>query len=190
VLVDLAALERINLRAGHVHRGGRTWCAVRHDAGGAPEALHVTTAHRAHLDRIALPTIGRLALERVALSDMCTAAVRPGSLHTAIVHHTVEADDFAGFLARHRPSFGGRRMAETAALLTDRVLPAVPLRQWVLSLPFPLRLLLAVNPAALTGVLDHSITDRIAVGPCAGRKALTTAWPWPYSWVCCPCGWG
>jgi hypothetical protein len=37
------------------------------------------------------------------------------------------------------PSCGGRRMADTAARLVDRVLPEVPLRQWVLSLPFALR---------------------------------------------------
>jgi hypothetical protein len=32
-------------------------------------------------------------------------------------------------------SCGARRMAETAALLADEVLPERPLRQWVLSLP-------------------------------------------------------
>jgi hypothetical protein len=37
------------------------------------------------------------------------------------------------------PSCGGRRMADTAAYLVDRVLPVVPVRQWVLSLPFALR---------------------------------------------------
>ncbi len=41
------------------------------------------------------------------------------------------------------PSCGGRRMAERAAHLVDHVLPAVPMRQWVLSLPFRLRYLLA-----------------------------------------------
>ncbi len=30
-------------------------------------------------------------------------------------------------------------MADTAAHLVDRVLPEVPVRQWVLSLPFSLR---------------------------------------------------
>lgn len=34
------------------------------------------------------------------------------------------------------PSCLGRRMAETAANLVEHVLPAVPLRQWVLTLPF------------------------------------------------------
>jgi hypothetical protein len=51
------------------------------------------------------------------------------------------------------PSCGGRRMAETAALLADEVLPERPLRQWVLSLPFALRFLLATDPDSLTLVL-------------------------------------
>ena len=38
-----------------------------------------------------------------------------------------------------RPSCGGRRMADTAARLVDLVLPWVPVRHWVLSLPFALR---------------------------------------------------
>jgi hypothetical protein len=52
-----------------------------------------------------------------------------------------------------RISGGGRRMAETAALLADGVLPERPLRQWVLSLPFALRFLLATDPDSLTLVL-------------------------------------
>ncbi|MGC4054279.1 MAG: hypothetical protein QM757_34775 [Paludibaculum sp.] len=44
-------------------------------------------------------------------------------------------------------------MAETAALLADEVLPERPLRQWVLSLPYALRFLLATDPDALTLVL-------------------------------------
>lgn len=41
-------------------------------------------------------------------------------------------------------------MAETAALLADEVLSERPLGQWVLSLPFALRFLLAAKPAVLT----------------------------------------
>ena len=37
------------------------------------------------------------------------------------------------------PSCGGRRMADTAAHLADRVFPVVPVRQWVLTLPYALR---------------------------------------------------
>jgi len=43
-------------------------------------------------------------------------------------------------------------MCNTAAHLTDRVFPDVPIRQWVLSVPFELRLLLARNAAALSAV--------------------------------------
>lgn len=50
------------------------------------------------------------------------------------------------------PSCNARRMADTAARLVDRVLPDVRLRQWVLSLPFELRLTLAKNPEALSAV--------------------------------------
>jgi hypothetical protein len=46
----------------------------------------------------------------------------------------------------HRTTCGARRMAETAALLVDDVLPQQPVRQWVLSLPFALRYLLATRP--------------------------------------------
>jgi len=41
------------------------------------------------------------------------------------------------------PTCGGRRMAERAAHLIDHVLPDAPIRQWVLSLPYRLRYLLA-----------------------------------------------
>ena len=46
----------------------------------------------------------------------------------------------------------GRRMADTAAHLVDRVFPYVPVRQWVISLPFKLRYRLAWNPSLLTAV--------------------------------------
>jgi hypothetical protein len=51
------------------------------------------------------------------------------------------------------PSCESRRMADTAAHLVDRVLPVVPYRQWVLSLPIPVRLLLAREPALLSKTL-------------------------------------
>jgi hypothetical protein len=51
------------------------------------------------------------------------------------------------------PSCGGRRMADTAAQLVDRVLPEVPVRQWVLSLPFALRYRLAFDGPLTSAVL-------------------------------------
>ena len=44
-------------------------------------------------------------------------------------------------------------MAEAAALLSDDVFPDVPLRQWVISFPFPLRYLFAAHPQAMGKVL-------------------------------------
>jgi hypothetical protein len=44
-------------------------------------------------------------------------------------------------------------MVESAAGLVDHVLPHVPIRQWVLSFPWPLRLLFAARPDLLTRVL-------------------------------------
>ena len=66
------------------------------------------------------------------------------------------AEKLVAFSCKKRgfcPSCGARRMAETAALLADEVLPERPLRQWVLSLPIALRFLLATDPAALTLLL-------------------------------------
>ena len=45
-------------------------------------------------------------------------------------------------------------MAQTAAHLFDHVIPHVPVRQWVLSMPIPLRLLLAAQPELVTPVLQ------------------------------------
>ncbi len=52
------------------------------------------------------------------------------------------------------PSCGARRMAETAAHLIDHVIPRVPVRQWVLSFPIPLRLLFATHPQLLAPVMQ------------------------------------
>ena len=48
---------------------------------------------------------------------------------------------------------GGRRMADTAAHLVDRVLPEVPIRQWVLTLPYPLHYRCAWNARLTSEVL-------------------------------------
>lgn len=51
------------------------------------------------------------------------------------------------------PRCGARRMAESAALLFDEVLPEQPMRRWVLSFPFPLRFLFASRPEIMVQVL-------------------------------------
>lgn len=55
------------------------------------------------------------------------------------------------------PSCLARFMNETAILLTERVLPPVPLRQWVLSVPPPLRYLLAYNKELLGEVVSTHV---------------------------------
>jgi ribosomal protein S27E len=65
-------------------------------------------------------------------------------------------EKFVAFSCKRRgfcPSCGARRMVESAALLVNEVLPAVPMRQWVLSVPFPLRFLFASDPASMSECL-------------------------------------
>lgn len=69
------------------------------------------------------------------------------------------------------PSCAGRRMANEAAPLVDRVLPAVPVRQWVLSLPFELRTLAAFDAKVLTA-LSRIFAE--AVGQWYRRRAEHT----------------
>jgi hypothetical protein len=51
------------------------------------------------------------------------------------------------------PSCGGRRMTERAAHLMDEVLPSVPVRQWVLTMPYRLRYQMAWNHGLSRAVL-------------------------------------
>ena len=65
-------------------------------------------------------------------------------------------DLLVGFSCQGRgvcSSCSGRRMADTAGRWVDRVLPGVPWRQWVLTVPFELRLWMAWDPALMTEVL-------------------------------------
>ena len=48
------------------------------------------------------------------------------------------------------PSCSARRASDTAIHLTDHVLPRVPYRQWVFTLPYRLRFLLSRDPRRLT----------------------------------------
>ncbi len=51
------------------------------------------------------------------------------------------------------PSCGGRRLSELAAHLVDRVLPRVPIRQWVFTVPVPVRYQLAFDAGFTRTVL-------------------------------------
>ncbi|HCI2555410.1 TPA: IS91 family transposase, partial [Pseudomonas aeruginosa] len=70
--------------------------------------------------------------------------------------HDCHAERLVAFSCKRRgfcPSCGARRMAEAAALLVDEVFPEQPIRQWVLSFPYPLRFLFANKPEVMTHVL-------------------------------------
>jgi hypothetical protein len=72
------------------------------------------------------------------------------------------------------PSRGTRRMSQTAAHLVDRVIPHVPMRQWVrvcqLRLPIPLRVLLAAQPELVTPVLQ--VVQRVVERHLLGHTGL------------------
>jgi Transposase zinc-binding domain len=53
------------------------------------------------------------------------------------------------------PSCAGRRMAQTAAHLVERVIPWVPTRQWVVSVPVPLRYWMAASQDLSAGSHHH-----------------------------------
>ncbi len=82
------------------------------------------------------------------------------------------------------PSCGGRRMHEGATWLCERVLPPVPLRQFVLSLPKVLRYLLAYDGKLCRAVAKTAIQEicrfqrlhaRRTLGLSSTRQALTGA---------------
>jgi len=66
------------------------------------------------------------------------------------------------------PSCNGRRMAQTAAHLVDRVIPPVPVRQWVISVPKRLRCFLADRPSGRSPHEDLHRRDRAAALYCGG----------------------
>jgi hypothetical protein len=57
------------------------------------------------------------------------------------------------------PSCNGRHMAQTAAHLADHVIPPVPVRQWVISVPKRLRGFLADRPRAVTVITKTFLTE-------------------------------
>jgi len=87
---------------------------------------------------------------------------------------TCHAEHLLAFSCKRRgfcPSCGARRMADGAAWLVDQVLPERPIRQWVLSLPFSLRFLLATHPALIGRVLG--IVYRVIAGHLIRQAGFT-----------------
>jgi hypothetical protein len=63
-------------------------------------------------------------------------------------------------------------MADSAALLVDEVFPEQPVRQWVLSFPYPLRFLFASSPAIMGKVLG--IVYRVIATHLIKKAGFTT----------------
>jgi len=72
------------------------------------------------------------------------------------------------------PSCNGRHMAQTAAHLADHVIPPVPVRQWVISVPKRLRGMLADRPAAVAA-LTKIFLDEIERLLCAAAGVTRDA---------------
>ena len=95
--------------------------------------------------------------------------------HVIVVQHffdrfAVAYQEVGDFGFGNVPRCGARRMMQPAAHLVDQVLPDVPIRQWVLSLPIPLRVLLAAQPKLLSPVLE--IVQRVITGHLIKKSAL------------------
>ena len=106
-----------------------------------PEASPLYRTVEAHLDPFLARTAGE---EGRSLPSFVTrelkAFLRCGLLEHGCLHvrcERCEEEMVVAFSCKGRgfcPSCGGRRMSELAAHLVDRVIPDVPVRQWVLSL--------------------------------------------------------
>ena len=71
---------------------------------------------------------------------------------------TCRQEKLVAFSCKRRgfcPSCGAKRMAESASHLVDETFHNKAIRQWVLSFPFPLRLLLAKDPQLMGCVLNR-----------------------------------
>ncbi len=82
-----------------------------------------------------------------------------------VVCEQCHAERLLAFSCKKRgfcPSCGARRMAESARHLVEEVFGPRPVRQWVLSFPYPLRFLFASKPDAIGPVLG--IVHRVIAG--------------------------
>jgi hypothetical protein len=126
--------------------------------GLVQEHLATFVAHAARTYAAPLPTYVIAAFEGyLACGDLARGFVR---CHCAGCGHDV----LVAFSCKHRspcPSCAARRMCNDAATLVDRVLPNVPLRQWVMSLPFERRALAATKSDVLAA-MERIVAQEIA----------------------------
>jgi Transposase zinc-binding domain/Putative transposase len=93
-----------------------------------------------------------------------------------VVCEQCHAERLVAFSCKKRgfcPSCGARRMAASARHLVDEVFGPRPVRQWVLSFPYPLRFLFASKPEAIGPVL--AIVHRVIAGWLADQAGVERA---------------
>jgi len=80
-----------------------------------------------------------------------------------------------GFSCKTRsfcPSCVGRRMNDTAVHLVDCVLPEVPIRQWVCSMPFSIRYLIGYDKKLCADILSAFASELMHFYKMRGKQAL------------------
>lgn len=135
-------------------------CATRADgyARREPEATLLYRLVREHWPLFLERAEAHGGLPRFVVRDF-EEYLRCGVLEHGLVHLACSRCGHArvvGFSCKRRgfcPSCLGRRMADIAAHLVDEVLPEVPVRQWVCSLPWAMRSMLAFDRALCAEVL-------------------------------------
>jgi hypothetical protein len=135
-------------------------CAARADgyARREPEATLLYRLVREHWPVFLERAEEQGGLPRFVVRDF-EAYLRCGVLEHGLVHLACRRcghEMVVGFSCKRRgfcPSCLGRRMADIAAHLVDEVLPEVPIRQWVCSLPWAMRCMLAFDRALCAEVL-------------------------------------
>jgi hypothetical protein len=93
-----------------------------------------------------------------------------------VVCEHCHAERLVAFSCKKRgfcPSCGARRMAESARHLVEEEFGPRPVRQWVLSFPYPLRFLFASEPEAIGPVLG--IVHRVIAGWLADQAGVERA---------------
>src|SRR5881296_908938 len=104
------------------------------------------------------------------------ATYAPRDPSSTVLYHVI-AEHLVPFSCKRRgfcPSCAGRRMAQTAAHLVEQVIPWVPTRQWVVSVPIPLRYWMAASQELTAQV--HTII-RTTIGQYYVNQAVTRGVP-------------
>jgi len=141
--------ERPGRSGGNTHSSGAVFRHVSNDVREldrcVPDGVRVGEKGRLKCAFLADVEAGGVASLPQFVKDEFDAFLECGILaHGFVRVRCVQCahEKLVAFSCKRRgicPSCGARRMAETAAWLVDHVIPKVPVRQWVLSFPIPLR---------------------------------------------------